>query len=236
MLSTQSHAQKGGRMAPSRKRIEQLEEHIPHLRRYARHLTKNFEQADDMVQDCLLRAIENIDKWQPGTNMRAWLIVILRNNFFNHCRRARRENEIKFDPGLVASNFSPAAQVDWLSLGELTEAFGELSEDHRDVINRIVMDGLSYEDAAAELGISVGTVKSRLSRARGELRHRLDGDVVLPLKAVARGTGVAGAKTSRGEDKDRRRARRETARIAARFAQLLSPSAMPGGRRPAWVQ
>lgn len=204
-------------------RIEQLEEHIPHLTRYARHLTKNFEQANDMVQDCLVRAIENIDKWQPGTNMRAWLVVILRNNFFNHCRRARREREIKFDPGFRAQNFTPAAQDDTLSLNELSSAFGDLSVEHREVIHLIVLDGMSYEEAAELLDINIGTVKSRLSRARRDLRNRLDGEdaaeagISLTQKEIA---DFAKAKGRRGTAV----ARRASKRLSERFVHLLDAS------------
>jgi RNA polymerase sigma-70 factor (ECF subfamily) len=206
------------------KRIELLEEHIPHLRRYARHLTKNFEQANDMVQDCLVRAIENIDKWQPGTNMRAWLIVILRNNFFNHCRRARREREIKFDPGFSAQNFTPAAQDDTLSLNELSSAFGDLSLEHREVIHLIVLDGMSYEEAAELLDINIGTVKSRLSRARRDLKSRLDGDdgaedgASLAQRDIARAAAGSGRGGKAG-------ARRASKRLSERFVHLLDASA-----------
>lgn len=171
--ATQTNNQIDGRTHPDP--IDLIQHEIPHLRRYARYLTKNVEQADDMVQDCLVRAIENIEKWEPGTNLRAWLIVILRNNFFNVCRRARKENEVKFDPGLAAATVSPPAQDDALSLVDLTAAYGELSLDHREVIELIVIEGFSYDQVAQILEINVGTVKSRLSRARAELRNRLDG-------------------------------------------------------------
>jgi RNA polymerase sigma-70 factor (ECF subfamily) len=201
-----------------------LEEHIPHLRRYARFLTKDFEQADDMVQDCLVRAIENIEKWEPDTNMRAWLIVILRNNFFNHCRRARKETEIKFESGLTASTINPAAQEDSIALDELTLAFGELTPSHREVIHLISVDGMKYEDAADILGISVGTVKSRLSRARNELRKILDGEA--DAKVVSIVDVRAQRETGRGEREARSAA--ATKRLSEQFSALLrAPSAAP---------
>jgi RNA polymerase sigma-70 factor (ECF subfamily) len=207
--ATETNNQIDGRPQPDP--IELIQYEIPHLRRYARYLTKNVEQADDMVQDCLVRAIENIEKWEPGTNLRAWLIVILRNNFFNVCRRARKENEVKFDPGLAAATFSPPAQDDALSLVDLTTAYGELSIDHREVIELIVIEGFSYDQVAEILDINVGTVKSRLSRARAELRNRLDGVAEV---AEIRPTAAS--------------ARR---RMSARRAERAKPAALQFARR-----
>ena len=204
--------------AALQERVDLLEAEIPHLRRYARFLTNNFHLADDMVQDCLVRAIENIDKWAPGTNLRAWLTVILRNNFFNHCRRRRRDNDIKFDPGLAAANVAPPAQDDMVLLRELAVAFGELSRDHQEVICLIVVEGMSYEDVAATLDVSVGTVKSRLSRGRRELRQIMDGQV--HVQAVRRAANPTQAPN------------RATAEMEAHFDRLLTSSEVSEDRRP----
>jgi RNA polymerase sigma-70 factor (ECF subfamily) len=213
----------------AQEQADMLEEQIPHLRRYARFLTKNFDQADDMVQDCLLRAIQNFDKWEPGTNLRAWLIVILRNNFYNQCRRGRREQEVKSDPSVVGTGITPAAQEDALSLDELAVAFGLLSGDHREVIYLIAMDGMSYEDAAGVLGINVGTVKSRLSRARTELRRILDGEGEATAIALDEQTAKHDA-TDRRPNSSMQAAREATASISEHFERLLRATSRPPNR------
>ena len=146
-----------------------IEDEIPTLRRFARSLTRDRDQADDLVQDCLLRAIENIEKWQPGTSMRAWLIVMLRNLFYNKMRKAKRERESGDELQAKVQTVTPANQEHNLALQDLGEAFDQLSGDHREVLALVVIQGLDYETTAEVLDVKVGTVKSRLSRARSEL-------------------------------------------------------------------
>jgi len=139
-------------------------------------MTRDADYADDLVQECLTRAIANIGSWQQGTNLRAWLFVILKNVFRNDKRRAQHDiayrNKIEIDAPVV----SKAEQHHHLLLTEVQEAFLLLSEDHREVLILIAVEGLRYEEAASVLGISVGTVKSRLSRARSALRALVDVD------------------------------------------------------------
>lgn len=149
--------------------ISRVEDEIPRLRRYARHLVRDTDQADDLVQECLVRAISKIDTWQPGTNLRAWLIVILRNAFFNDCRKAKRERESMDDLKRATPRVIPGQQDARLILSELEQAFYALSEDHREVLTLVAIEGLSYDQTAEILGVSVGTVKSRISRARSKL-------------------------------------------------------------------
>ncbi len=157
-----------------RETIGALEAEIPRLRRFARYMTRDADYADDLVQECLARAIANIASWQPGTNLRAWLFVILKNVFRNDKRREKHEiahlNRIEND----AVSTAPAQQHAQLMLSEIQEAFLLLSEDHREVLMLIAIEGLRYEEAAQILNISVGTVKSRLSRARNALRTLVD--------------------------------------------------------------
>lgn len=157
-----------------RETIAAMKAEIPRLRRFARFMARDADYADDLVQECLTRAIANIGSWQAGTNLRAWLFVILKNVFRNDKRR--QQHEIAYRSGLEA-NASLVAQADQhhhLVLSEVQEAFLRLTDDHREVLMLIAVEGLRYEEAAAILDISVGTVKSRLSRARTALRALLD--------------------------------------------------------------
>lgn len=158
-------------------RIQQVEPEIPRLRRYARYLTRDADQADDLVQEALTRAIAKIDTWQPGTNLRAWLFVILRNAHISEIRRQSRapiDEAVADDhPGLAVTG----GHESHLALVELHKAFEGLSEEHREVVHLVAVEGLKYDEAAAILEIPVGTVRSRLSRARTALRLRLEGKV-----------------------------------------------------------
>ncbi len=154
--------------------ISAMRSEIPRLRRFARYMTRDSDYADDLVQECLARAIANIGSWQPGTNLRAWLFVILKNVFRNDKRRAQHDiayrNRLEKDAPL----FAKAEQHHHLILSEVQQAFMQLTEDHREVLMLIAVEGLRYEEAATVLNISVGTVKSRLSRARAALRALVD--------------------------------------------------------------
>ncbi len=155
--------------------ISRIELEIPMLRRYARFLSRNTDQADDLVQECLVRAIKRIDSWQPGTNLQAWLIVILRNIFLNECRRAKRERVSLEGMRSAETTQIPAQQDVGLMLAELEAAFMSLSDDHREILTLVVIQGMTYEQAAEILGVTMGTIKSRLSRARTRLSEIMNG-------------------------------------------------------------
>jgi RNA polymerase sigma-70 factor (ECF subfamily) len=161
--------------------IDLIEAEIPRLRRYARYLARDADRADDLVQECLMRAIAKIDSWTPGTNLRAWLFVILRNCHINEVRRGQRTSlfgEVSPDYDVVPT---PAGQEAHISLLEVRDAYLNLSEEHREVLLLVAIEGLQYEEAAAILEIPVGTIRSRLSRARQTLRDALDdGPAVMP--------------------------------------------------------
>lgn len=154
--------------------VNEIEQEIPRLRRYARYLARDVDQADDLVQDCLTRAIAKIDSWQPGTNLRAWLFVILRNAYISEVRRSSRmpfgTSDAEDDFRLVVSGGQEAS----LELLEVREALDSLSIEHREVLHLVAVEGLKYEEAAEILEVPVGTVRSRLSRARSALRVRLE--------------------------------------------------------------
>jgi RNA polymerase sigma-70 factor, ECF subfamily len=147
-----------------------LEEQIPRLRRYAIALTRKPDEADDLVQETLLRALAKAHLWQPGTDLRAWLFTMLHNQRVNAVRRAiRAGNAVNVDDvsGSIVATTDPTASR---ALFELDRAMGQISEEHRQVILLIGLEGMSYEEAAEVLDIPVGTVRSRLSRGRDALR------------------------------------------------------------------
>ena len=156
-----------------------VEREIPRLRRYARALTRNAERADDLVQETLLRAISKRHLWQMGTDLRAWLFTIMHNQHVNLVRRAVRDETAidieQVSTSLVAISDPTASR----QLPELERALGCLVEEQRAVILLVGLEGMSYEAAAQILNVPIGTMRSRLSRGRDELRRLLD----LPRKA-----------------------------------------------------
>lgn len=163
-------------------RRQALLDELPRLRRYARMLVGDPSYADDLVQDCLVRAIANLHRWQDGTNMRAWLFTILRNVLYNDLRRARRSPFLDAGESLETVPVS-ATQESRMRVMDVDRAFARLAPAHKEVFLLIAVEGLDYEEAARILDVPVGTVKSRLSRARAELRSHIenDDDAVQPL-------------------------------------------------------
>ncbi|HYM04332.1 MAG TPA: sigma-70 family RNA polymerase sigma factor [Stellaceae bacterium] len=150
-----------------------IEQEIPRLRRYARALTRDAIAADDLVQDCLTRALSKAHLWQHGTDLRAWLFTILHNQYVNHVRRAVREGSTvalsDSEPTLV----SAPNQSKRLELRDLERAIAKLPEEQRSVILLVGLEGMRYDEVAAVLDVPVGTIRSRLSRGREMLRHFL---------------------------------------------------------------
>jgi RNA polymerase sigma-70 factor (ECF subfamily) len=146
-----------------------LEAQIPRLRRYARALTRDVSRADDLVQSCLARAVAKQHLWQYGTDLRAWLFTILHNQHVNEVRRSIREGSnvmLEEAPQLtVQSNAIPTLQ-----LRDLEAALGRLQPEQRQVILLVGLEGMSYEEVASVLNTPIGTVRSRLSRGRDQLR------------------------------------------------------------------
>lgn len=147
-----------------------LEEQIPRLRRYARALTRDVTRADDLVQSCLVRAIAKQHLWGRGTNLRAWLFTILHNQHVNDVRHSIREGstvELDEAPQLTTQgNAIPS-----LELRDLERAIGKLPSEQRQVILLVGLEGMPYEEVATVLNVPVGTVRSRLSRGRDQLRR-----------------------------------------------------------------
>lgn len=146
---------------------------IPHLRRYARALLRDADAADDLVQLCLERAMNKLHLWRSDRKLRVWLFAIMRNLHIDQLRhRALGGTQVSLDS--VAEPSHPARQEDALFAKSVLTAIDQLSSEHRDVIVLIGINELSYSDAAAVLAIPVGTLMSRLSRAREKLRLSLD--------------------------------------------------------------
>jgi RNA polymerase sigma-70 factor, ECF subfamily len=145
---------------------------IPHLRAFAISLTGNITYADDLVQGALLRGLENLDKFQPGTSMQAWLFTILRNQFYTDMRRSRREVD---DPeGALAAKLAVLpAQGARLDFADMQAALAHLSVEQREALLLVGAEGVSYEEAAEICGTNLGTIKSRINRARTRLAELL---------------------------------------------------------------
>ena len=148
-----------------------IETEIPRLRRYARALVRDVTAADDLVQDCLTRALGKLHLWQDGTDLRAWLFTILHNQYVNQIRRAVREGAAvalsESEPMLTRAPHQALS----LELRDLERAIAKLPEEQRSVILLVGLEGMRYEEVAAVLDIPVGTVRSRLSRGREALRR-----------------------------------------------------------------
>jgi len=145
---------------------------IPSLRAFAISLCRNVDYADDLVQDTILRAWRNIDRFEPGSSLQAWLFTILRNGFYSQHRKQKRE--VADSDGSYAGRLRSAPeQPGTCDLQDLLGALAKVSVDQREALLLIVAEGLSYEEAAQVCGVAVGTVKSRVSRARQRLAELL---------------------------------------------------------------
>jgi RNA polymerase sigma-70 factor (ECF subfamily) len=174
---------------------DQLTAVLPRLRIYALSLTRNRDSADDLVHDTVVKALAGRQSFQPGTNLAAWLFRIQRNEFISGLRRLRPM--VPVDSAIAESLSHPPHQDSGLIMREFLTAFSKLAQTQREALLLAVVEGLPYEIIAAHTGVSVGTVKSRISRARDRLEHLLiDGDT-LPWPAdVAEGDEARGGASS----------------------------------------
>src|SRR5579859_7763206 len=139
-------------------------EHIPRLRRYARALVGDRYSADELVQDTLERAWNKFYLWRPGSDLRAWLFAIMHNVFVNEVRRRRHEVELSMEE--VPTVAVRATQSDQLELHDVDRALRILPAEQREVVLLVVVEQLTYSEVSRTLDIPMGTVMSRLSRAR----------------------------------------------------------------------
>ncbi|MCB2089785.1 MAG: sigma-70 family RNA polymerase sigma factor [Sphingomonadaceae bacterium] len=181
----------------------ELTEVIPHLRAFARGLCGRPDMADDLVQETMLKAWAAQDRFQPGTSMRAWTFVILRNAYLTDMRRNRFRGE--YDEGVAERILNaPAGQEEPIHLADLQRALQTLPPERREALLLVGAGGFSYEEAAEICGCAVGTIKSRVGRARSALTSMLDegklpgrastdGDaqqeILMELEKVAAGEG-----------------------------------------------
>lgn len=151
---------------------DDLMEQLPALRAFAFSLTRNDSLADDMVQDTVVKAWSSIGKFQAGTNMRAWLFTILRNCYYSHYRKMKRE--VADVDGIFAGRLSEKPAHDGrLQLSEFRKAFVHLTDEQREALILVGASGFSYEEAAEMCGVRVGTIKSRANRGRAKLAELL---------------------------------------------------------------
>ena len=162
---------------------------MPHLRGFARFLCGKIDRADDLVQETVARAIANIDKFQVGTNLNAWLFTILRNHFYSDGRKRRREVE-DADGRHAALLSTRPSQEGSLELKELIRLISRLPEEQREALILVAASGYSYDEASEIMGIAVGTVKSRVFRARARLEQLMKSPVRTARLASGRAAAV----------------------------------------------
>ncbi len=158
---------------------------LPRLRRYARALVRDAAVADDLVQDCVERALSRLALFRDGSNMAGWLLTIMHNIHVNGVRRAARTPlRVALEEDGVRAPVVPANQPGSLAVRDLERALAQLPDDQRHVLLLVGLESLSYKEAASVLDVPVGTVMSRLSRGREQLRHLMDGGVADGVRRV----------------------------------------------------
>ena len=152
---------------------EELVSHLPALRAFALSLTRNSAAADDMVQDTVVKAWTNMDKFTPNTNLRAWLFTILRNTYYSSRRKLNRE--VADVDGAFTSSLSVKPDHDGrMQLADFRKAFETLPDEQREALILVGASGFSYEEAAGMCGVAIGTIKSRANRGRARLAEILE--------------------------------------------------------------
>jgi RNA polymerase sigma-70 factor (ECF subfamily) len=161
-----------------------LELQMASLRRYARALLRDKAEAEDLVQESLTRALSRADRFKPGTNLRAWLFTIMHNVHVNQVRqKISRPDEVPVDE-VELRLITPARQESSIEMRDLSRAVAALPEEQRQVLLLVALEGLKYDEVAEVLGIPIGTVMSRLSRARDAVRLKMSNEGGVPLRRV----------------------------------------------------
>ena len=165
----------------------QIEQHVPALQRYALSLTRNAVAADDLVQECIVRALTKAQLYRPGTNLRAWLFTILHNLHVSEARRSGKWKRPANTEAALASLSVPASQPASVMLRAVRKAMLALPDQQRLILYSVGVEGKSYEEVSEEFHIPVGTVKSRCFRARETLQKTLNDAYATdgPLSLVA---------------------------------------------------
>jgi RNA polymerase sigma-70 factor (ECF subfamily) len=161
---------------------DQVVDLIPALRAFAWSLSHNGSDADDLVQDTLIKAWTNREKFEPGTNLRAWLFTILRNTYYSALLRRRRE--VRDEAGEYAGALRTPPTQDWsIAMRSLQAALQKLPAEHREALILVGAAGLSYEEVAEICGCALGTIKSRVNRARARLLKIMEAEDANDLMA-----------------------------------------------------
>lgn len=204
MSERQADKRRSGNSAEFKRELEAV---IPHLRAFARGLCGRADMADDLVQETLLKAWAARDRFEPGTSMRAWTFVILRNAYLTDMRRSRFRGEYD-ETAAERILTAPADQEEPLHLADLHRALLTLPPERREALLLVGAGGFSYEEAAQICGCAVGTIKSRVGRARATLSKMIEEGSIPPrtvddasahraileeLDEVAAGNGKAAA-------------------------------------------
>jgi RNA polymerase sigma-70 factor, ECF subfamily len=155
---------------------QRLVELLPDLRSFARSLVRDPEQADDLVQETVLRALNALDSFKEGTNLAAWTFTILRNHFYSQWRKQRRVEVTQITDETMVREHAGSAQEARLALRDLKNAFWRLPAEQREALVLVAMRGLKYDEAASICGCAVGTMKARVSRARAKLQNDVMGE------------------------------------------------------------
>lgn len=148
---------------------------LPRLRRYARALVRDRDVADDLVQDCIEKALARMDGWQSGDNPRRWLFAIMHNLFVDQLRRMkRRGTSVSYEDAIGSALVTEPSQLESIAAREVLQALQAIAPDRRSALVLVAVEGLTYAEAATVLGIPAGTVMSRIARGREELRRELE--------------------------------------------------------------
>lgn len=190
MAGTETPAdQPAGQLTADQFKTE-MRQTLPHLRAFARNLVRDAERGDDIVQEAMLKAWAARDRFTPGTSFKAWLFVIARNIFLSEMRRAKFHGE--YDPDAAERILvTPASQSDTIALGDLQRALYQLPLQQREALLLVGAGELAYEEAALICDCAVGTIKSRVSRARAALEVILESGQLDVSRANAPGASLA---------------------------------------------
>ncbi len=160
--------------SPSQSLRDALVQSIPSLRAFAISLCHNRTEADDLVQETLIKAWNGLNSFEEGTNLKAWLFKILRNNFYNDLRKQRQRNDYARSTDELQF-IVPPAQDKKLEFADLVEGLRVLPADQREALILVTVENMSYEEAAAICECPIGTIKSRVNRARARLEALMQG-------------------------------------------------------------
>ncbi|TRD21683.1 RNA polymerase sigma factor [Palleronia caenipelagi] len=176
---------------------EEILDHLSALRAFAMSLTRNSAAADDLVQDTIEKAWKNIEKFEAGTNLRAWLFTIQRNAFYSVRRKSKRE--VADVDGAIAATLSERPAHDGrLALNDFRKAFEQLPDEQREALMLVGASGFAYDEAAEMCGVAVGTIKSRANRGRRRLAELMGLDPNEdPVIADSTNVGVLTAQRNR---------------------------------------